>query len=339
MTTHIQALLSKWYATRHENDWVLATVIDVKGSNYRKKGAMMLFSHTGEYYGLVSGGCLERALALESAKVLALGKDRVATYDSTENGDSEWQISLGCGGVVTIALQKISPENQFLHLDRVYEILQKNHTCRYEITLSYCRDTILKSINYCKKIGHPVVVNPLENEVETTPTCINGKLNIYLHPKIRIIVFGAGIDTIPLVSMAKILGWHVIVVDQRLSSHAKLTALHADQTFTIEAADIDRTLLASVDAAIIMTHNLQMDAEALKQLQNSPARYIGLLGPSHRRQKVLSLASLREESFQIPISGPMGIDIGNDALGGSPESVALSSLAECHYALFSTRSL
>ena len=76
-----------------------------------------------------------------------------------------------------------------------------------------------------------------------------------------------------------------------------------------------------------MTHNLDMDAAALQSLQHSSARYIGLLGPVHRKQKVFKKANLDQVS--APVFGPMGLDIGGDL----PESIALATLAECHQVL------
>ncbi len=40
-------------------DYVLATVVAVEGSSYRKPGARMLLTQDGRRAGTVSGGCLE----------------------------------------------------------------------------------------------------------------------------------------------------------------------------------------------------------------------------------------------------------------------------------------
>ncbi|MBT5106993.1 MAG: XdhC family protein, partial [Porticoccaceae bacterium] len=89
------------------------------------------------------------------------------------------------------------------------------------------------------------------------------------------------------------------------------------------------------DAAILMTHNLELDANWLKRIQDCQSlRYIGLLGPVDRKLEVMELAGI-ESSPEIEefLHGPMGFDIGGDI----PESVALSTLAECHQVLFRRR--
>ena len=84
-----------------------------------------------------------------------------------------------------------------------------------------------------------------------------------------------------------------------------------------------------VDAAIIMSHNIDLDALGLKLLQKTGVKYIALLGPGHRYQKVLDRAGLAQHELSCPVSGPAGLDIG----GQLPESIALSILAECHMVL------
>jgi xanthine/CO dehydrogenase XdhC/CoxF family maturation factor len=61
--------------TRGE-DLYLATLVHVQGSSYRKPGARMLVSSSGERAGTISGGCLEaevsrkiRWLTADGAKV------------------------------------------------------------------------------------------------------------------------------------------------------------------------------------------------------------------------------------------------------------------------------
>lgn len=81
-----------------------------------------------------------------------------------------------------------------------------------------------------------------------------------------------------------------------------------------------------VDAAIVMTHNVALDAAALKALSDTPLKYLGLLGPASRKQQVFKAANLVETQIQTKVSGPAGFDLG----GELPESIALSIISECH---------
>lgn len=88
---------------------------------------------------------------------------------------------------------------------------------------------------------------------------------------------------------------------------------------------INEKLFNHFDAAIVMTHNLQLDADALAALQQSSIKYLALLGPTSRRQQVIDIAGLDEAKLPIAIAGPAGLRLG----GELPEEIALSVLAEC----------
>ena len=97
---------------------------------------------------------------------------------------------------------------------------------------------------------------------------------------------------------------------------------------TTFAADKD------VNAAILMSHNVTIDAHALHALAESPLHYMALLGPTHRKQQVMEQANINQTKMPFVFAGPAGLDIG----GTLPESIALSILAECHGCLFDRNS-
>jgi xanthine dehydrogenase accessory factor len=81
-----------------------------------------------------------------------------------------------------------------------------------------------------------------------------------------------------------------------------------------------------VDAAIIMSHNIALDAAALLALSGARFKYLGLLGPTSRKQRVMDKAKLTETQIQSELVGPAGFNLG----GELPESIALSMISECH---------
>jgi xanthine dehydrogenase accessory factor len=87
---------------------VLATVVRVEGSTYRRPGARLLVGRVGEWVGGVSGGCLEGDLVRKAWWRTADGPAVVA-YDSTADDDTIWQLGLGCNGVVHVLLERIGP--------------------------------------------------------------------------------------------------------------------------------------------------------------------------------------------------------------------------------------
>ncbi|HQU86584.1 MAG TPA: XdhC family protein, partial [Pyrinomonadaceae bacterium] len=92
---------------------VLATVVDVVGSGYRRPGARMLIDENGFGIGTVSGGCLEADVLERAKKVLDSGESTVITYDTTKDENSVFGLSMGCRGIVRILLERIEKESDF----------------------------------------------------------------------------------------------------------------------------------------------------------------------------------------------------------------------------------
>jgi xanthine dehydrogenase accessory factor len=143
-------------------------------------------------------------------------------------------------------------------------------------------------------------------------------------------VIGAGVDAQPVVQLAKTLGWTVTLWDSRPANGRREYFMSADQ---ILRQPLNRLMqhksAAHWNAAVVMAHNLQMDADAIRTLQGSAIEYLALLGPVSRKQQVLALAGLDEKQLCIPLAGPAGLNLGAEL----PEGIALSILAECHAVL------
>src|SRR5215469_15799487 len=85
-------------------EYVLATVVEVQGSSYRRPGARMLLAQDGRRAGTVSGGCLEAEVAKRAWWLTANGP--VVERYSTLDDDGDLPYGSGCGGVVYILLER-----------------------------------------------------------------------------------------------------------------------------------------------------------------------------------------------------------------------------------------
>jgi xanthine dehydrogenase accessory factor len=134
--------------------------------------------------------------------------------------------------------------------------------------------------------------------------------------------------------MAEQLGWKVSLWDPRPANARKEYFSNVDHIIKGEA-NVLATFVAEkdVNAAILMSHNVSIDAQALKALAQTTIQYLALLGPDNRKQQVITQAGINEQSLSFNFAGPAGLEIG----GTLPESIALSILAECHASLFSKR--
>ena len=93
----------------------------------------------------------------------------------------------------------------------------------------------------------------------------------------------------------------------------------------------DALELQSIDnetAVVLMSHNFANDLKFLIELQHTKPVYIGMLGPSHRREKLLSqfleYCPEVDSSFLDRIHGPAGLNIGAE----TPQEIAISILSE-----------
>jgi xanthine/CO dehydrogenase XdhC/CoxF family maturation factor len=80
-----------------------------------------------------------------------------------------------------------------------------------------------------------------------------------------------------------------------------------------------------------MSHHLPTDRKYLAELAGHTHRYVGVLGPRARRERLLADLGEAGAPLRGRLKGPVGLDIG----ANSPESIALSILAELQSTLHS----
>jgi xanthine dehydrogenase accessory factor len=328
----------------------LATVVGVSGSTYRRPGARMLFSGKGRVAGLINAACLESDLSERAKAVIQKGEPELVSYDTTSPDDIVFGLGLGCNGTVEILMES----SQTSALPKKIEVLKQ--------TLSSTGKTILATVvdpNNVRGIqrgdfiardaqGKPsgtIAIGPLVSLIEAEIPKLSdlpfaqkifpiesGKVRVVfeiLAPPLPLLVFGAGPDVLPLVDAARLLGWRITVVDHRPAYATKENVPGADSVLLSEPDRVSELLSIRKDSvAVIMTHNFDKDLKLLKLLLNSPAQYVGLLGPKSKLEMLLT--NLRQEGF-VPteaqlkrLHAPIGLDIGAE----TPEEIAVSIIAE-----------
>src|SRR5579859_3403681 len=119
--TDLDQILPLWRELRDAGtEYVLATVIAVDGSGYRKPGARMLIAADGRRAGTVSGGCLEGEVARKALWHTENGP--VLRRYSTSAEDGEVPYGMGCGGIVHLLLERSATAADLLaRLDASFE--------------------------------------------------------------------------------------------------------------------------------------------------------------------------------------------------------------------------
>ncbi len=320
MTNHLTSLLQLWQQQQGQQQWVLATVIATEGSSYRKPGAMMLINDLGQYYGLLSGGCLEADIMRQARRCWDTGHNRIIEYDMRDEDDLAWKLGIGCGGMVRILLQPVDGGSGHLGLGQLLSRLESGETCYYCQSLSPSSpENWLVEQSEWRSSGWQLGVNSLGNSDD-------GVFVSKQSPITRLAIFGGGVDARPLAAMASELGWKIKLFDPRMG-YAK--AAFFPTGIQIERQDYDKlraNALAGFDAVVLMNHNIKLDAASLKLSLASACSYIGILGPNHRTKRVLELAELTDKDLKGNVANPIGLDLG----GELPESIALSILSQIH---------
>lgn len=349
----LQEILDAFAALGREGETaVLASVVAVEGSTYRRTGARALITPGGQVVGSISGGCLEGDLALRAEAVRQDGAARRVRYDSRADEDRLFGLGLGCRGVVDVLLERVSGEApgplDFLarcHARRLPGVLvTRLGAVAADGTLAVTRWTLAGEDDLA---GPPLptseraAIEVRVAEVRTSrvsawlPEPGGGALLFEALPvRPRLLLLGAGPDARPLVDLARGLGWVVEVVDPRAAFARPERFPSADRVREEEPADAAAKLEPDLrTAVVVMNHHYERDRAALARLLEAQVGYVGVLGPRARTEEML--ADLSEsgcnvrEAQRARLFAPAGLDIGAES---APE-IALAIVAEIQAAL------
>ena len=296
---------------------VLATLVSVEGSSYRRPGARMLVDVGGGRTGAISGGCLEEDLLEHAGRVAASGRPELVRYDTTSENDLVWGVGLGCHGIVRVLLEPLPPAPPWAR--EVAENMKAGRTTRLEVVWQGPPDSLGTRIPGGDGAGGGEAQGVFRETVE---------------PPSALFVFGAGDDARPLCAMAAGLGWSVAVADPRREMAAKGRFPEAS-ALVVGPADglVARAAPRPGSLAVVMTHRYRDDVPLLRALLPLPLAYLGLLGPRARAERILG--ELAREGLAVTdrmrgvLHAPVGLDLGAEG----PEAVALSIIAEMSAAL------
>lgn len=333
----LEQILELWRRSESAGEAaVLATVVKTRGSSYRLPGARLLLTSHGERAGSISGGCLEDDL-IKKAWWLTESGPVVRRYDTTPDGEVASGYGMGCSGIIHVLLERLTPGNApVLQLIRNVRSQRRSAVIVHLIEPSSSagqRLIIDTAGNITHNIADQVLANSLieihDPKLSRKGERPSGEVFIEtLTPAIRLLVFGAGDDAVPLTRLAKFLGWNVCVLDGRAHYARPDRFPEADQVLLRRPGESPPFALAQdIDpwtAVVLMTHSYTQDLDILRDLSSRPLRYLGVLGPRKRASQLLSDAGLETETLAPELHSPMGLDIGADG----PEQVALAVVAE-----------
>jgi xanthine dehydrogenase accessory factor len=304
--------------------FLLATVVRIKGSSYRRPGARLIATSEGRVAGSISGGCLERDL-LRSGFWRARHGPVVVRYDSRD--PDEGSPVLGCGGVVDVLLEQGTAGDEDDPIALLVDAIASNRPTALATVFETTDPAIRLGARWVVQRGDaPVDLESAGSKVLVTEraTCFEtptqqGRVEVLVEPILpvpHLFIFGAGPDVLPLANMARQLGWKLTIWGTR----AIAPGAAFERDLEVIRAHIDASHSA---IAVIMGHNIGRDREALGAALASRAIYIGVLGPLRRTAELAS--DLSCDVFSDPrVHAPVGLDLGAE----TPEEIALSIASE-----------
>jgi len=325
----------------------VATIIGVRGSTYRREGARLLVTRSGRLTGNISGGCLEGDVAVVAADVMERRLPRVTLYDLTADDDAVWGLGLGCNGAIEVFVEPVTGDDLLWQaaeavLDGatlgLVTVVEGGATVpaggRMVVWPDGRRQGSLGDAAVDEEAARIVLCasGALRSRVHTLGAEGGPQIRLFvevLHPPLRLIVCGAGHDAIPVVRLASQLGWRVLVVDRREAFLTPERFPGATGFVRTEFPEAGATVPTDPNSfVLVMTHNYVHDRDLLRAFLPTPVRYLGMLGPRARTEKMLGELVAEgvaiSEDRRAQIYGPVGLDIGGD----TPDEIALAALSE-----------
>jgi len=321
---------------KRDRTGVLVTLVRVEGSSYRRTGAKLLSATGGSgHAGTISGGCLESEV-IRRAPWIARENAAIERYATTFDDTADVPFGLGCGGTVDLLFEETAkPEGQAL-MQAMADSLEGRESTAVSFLPGDGRT--LRRVIF-DAAGQVVFASSALNQHKidcarglTPGTAYEGRFVDALEAPQRLFVMGAGEDAKPLVEIAALIGWTVIVADGRANLATAARFPRADRVAVLPASgehNLDIGLdIGPRDAVVLLTHSYEQDRSLMTSLLPVSPRYLGLLGSRHRSSiLVAESAAMLGRSVEDcceRIFAPVGMDLGGDG----PEAVALAIVAE-----------
>lgn len=316
----------------------LAKVVATRGSTPREVGAQMLIRRSGEMMGTIGGGCGEAEVRRQAIEALEEGQPRLMGVDLTE--EVTWETEKACGGMMEIFID-LWGEAEGKLAKRLAasqgKLVALVTALKGDLSQPGRKLLIAPGEEPMGSLGSPSLDEWAERAAEKglaegNSRVVNykGSVELFLEvhkPSPTLLIAGAGHIALPLAQMGAMLDFRVVVIDDR-PTFANLERFpQADQVI---AGRFEKTLrdfpIDKETYIVIITRGHKHDTECLRQILDSSAAYIGIIGSRRRVKGVFKL--LKDEGYSeesiARIHAPVGLDIGAQ----TPAEIALAIIGE-----------
>lgn len=325
---------------------VVATIIRQAGASPRHLGTRMLITADGAGLGTIGGGMIEAQVMAEAGDVLASGLPRALDFHLT--GVDAAETDMLCGGQVTISLNPVPAGDE--NLSRVVDEVDRTFAAGDSGLLieavgpgtigdrwlfihqdgamigdpgpAALRDEIGRRAPKWLEAGEPFLLAGSDLPGQAGDLFVTPIITRH-----RMILFGGGHVSLHVARLAKMVGFWLVVADDRPEFANPERFPEADELWAEEFEGIlDGRRVNPNDYLVIITRGHLHDLHVLHQALRTPAGYVGMIGS--RRKRDVIYKKLREwgvtDAEIARVHSPIGLDIGAE----TPEEIAVSIIAE-----------
>ncbi len=328
---------------RQNREFVLATVVNTKGSTPQKPGATLLVRADGSTVGTLGGGCVEGDIWFAAKEAL---RERTGPVfkDYYLNEDIAARDGLVCGGSMFFYIEPFVQSAEASELaDEIEEAFEGGKSIATATVVNGttleigARILVHEDGSTEGSLGNPevdVVAIAAANEVMpmgkahhlTTKDGDEIFVSGFTSPATLVLV-GGGHVNLQVAKIAQMLGVRVFVTDDRPEFANRERFTMAEET---SVAPYDQGLnafhITKNTSIVIGSRGHHFDDLATEAAVKTDASYVGLLGST--RKTIMSYEALLKRGISPErlkqVHAPVGLDLG----GRSPEEIAVSIMAE-----------
>lgn len=306
----------------------IATVISRDGSAPRDVGAKMFVGEDGKIYGTIGGGNLEHSVYKQAISTMGTEKPEIIhiRMDSKEVASD----GMICGGNVDVFLEPVHEKHVELY-SRLGQL--KRMGLNGVLITQFSGEKYLKTaIEENTEINGDDINEDdkkvfLEHIRDTDLHTEDGIIIEALHISPPLYIFGAGHVSQFIAKVAKMVGFYVVIIDDRSEFANSERFPDADEILVESFYDVFNHLkFTGTEFIVIVTRGHQYDRDVLKESLKKETRYVGMIG-SKRKVKMV-LEHMKEIGLDPEAVDKVYSPIGLSISAETPQEIAVSIVAE-----------
>jgi xanthine dehydrogenase accessory factor len=321
--------------------------------------AKMLVGEDGTMVGTVGGGCLEADVWAEAQRVIKSDVSKIATFILTEQHAGE--SGLNCGGKVEIFIEPVVPERADAVIEEIARIRAEGEKGAIATVISghlpagmkekaklllradgttvggigeggFIEESVRQKAEEVMREDYLTVLQfeVSEEEAQRWALETGDTLDVFVEPIVAIptlYLFGGGHVSLQIAKVAKMVGFKIVVIDDRPAFASADRFPMADETRVEDMYTVfDRLRIDDQSYVVAVTRGHQHDEPVIEQAIRTDARYIGMIGSKRKItrmwKKLIERGADRKRLAEV--HAPIGLEIGAD----NPEEIAVSIVAQ-----------